>query len=716
MDKSEPTLASHVLLFMARGITSSLKFPVANYATASSRGSQLQEMTYEVIAALKLMGLTVLCLVSDGSASNRRLPEHRGKGQKIQWTDLMAFMEWDQGRHRSTPGLCLAPKLTHEHLYLTPGLRMKVRLAAQWLLKDFLGFFTEWINEGENIEGLTRKERGQLCISRQTIAGIYITEASSEPQSTSLVDGMSTTPLQPECQSADVNASVSAGVSIHCNTQVAVKRKPDVGVDEIRKLVEDCHFSNPDSKLHQYHICREAGCINVSPSDTMKRDRPNKRQEYFSHSWLLDPKVAYCETTGIWWLVYQENVGMFCLLCRKHNTANLHNKAVEYNQKPAVRFRKRAVQEHAASAKHKAARQAELTSRVSVFERLYQQRENTRVSTISNAFLAAYWLAKEELPNINLYSLIGLLEKAGLEQMRYFAYRSKGIAREIFLILGEVIRDEVASKVNEANCYGILTDEVTDITTLEIMVTFIQYVSKGAEVHTDFIFADNLLAESDSANAETIVTVLKKKPKKAGHLFDRVERRLKKACTTRWLSFDHAIKSVYQDYVAVLLTLNHLADNQPKSSLQYDILCYLAEVALAAPISNAWPERGASAIKRIKTRLRSRLNMDMLDSLLHISINGPDVNSSESELVVEKAVEKFMNRKRRASGKMTCRSDCKQMTNQTAEATAATGIDADEEDAQHSAHEVIVALGLDEYSESSECESDSDLIDDVQFL
>ncbi|KAJ8048367.1 hypothetical protein HOLleu_00649 [Holothuria leucospilota] len=153
-----------------------------------------------------------------------------------------------------------------------------------------------------------------------------------------------------------------------------------------------------------------------------------------------------------------------------------------------------------------------------------------------------------------------------------------------------------------------------------------------------------------------------------------------------------------------------------QSSLQYDILCYLAEVALAAPISNAWPERGASAIKRIKTRLRSRLNMDMLDSLLHISINGPDVNSSESELVVEKAVEKFMNRKRRASGKMTCRSDCKQMTNQTAEATAATGIDADEEDAQHSAHEVIVALGLDEYSESSECESDSDLIDDVQFL
>ncbi|PIK36055.1 hypothetical protein BSL78_27120 [Apostichopus japonicus] len=291
-DKTEPVLASHVLLFMARGITTSLKFPVAYYATASLKASQLHEMTYEVITALKLMDLTVLCLVSDGAASNRRLYQNLGgkgktelspahfcwnwfgdeekifficdvphllktlrnnmensnwsrktrnlvfRGQKIQWTDLISFMEWDQGRHRTTPGLRFAPKLTHEHLYLTPGLRMKVRLAAQvmsntvanglelmkrkelgsailflrkvnkffdclnvarldqgtrsrnenlkpytseddprfeWLLKDFLGFLTEWATEGETIEGLTKKEKAQLCISRQTIAGVYIT-------------------------------------------------------------------------------------------------------------------------------------------------------------------------------------------------------------------------------------------------------------------------------------------------------------------------------------------------------------------------------------------------------------------------------------------------------------------------------------------------------------------------------------------------------------
>jgi len=54
------------------------------------------------------------------------------------------------------------------------------------------------------------------------------------------------------------------------------------------------------------------------------------------------------------------------------------------------------------------------------------------------------------------------------------------------------------------------------------------------------------------------------------------------------------------------------------------LLCSLAEAGLSLSITNAWPERGASAIKRIKTRLRARLSNKM-ESLLHISVNGPEV-------------------------------------------------------------------------------------------
>ena len=40
------------------------------------------------------------------------------------------------------------------------------------------------------------------------------------------------------------------------------------------------------------------------------------------------------------------------------------------------------------------------------------------------------------------------------------------------------------------------------------------------------------------------------------------------------------------------------------------LLLQIAEVCVTLPVSNAWPERGASAIKRLKTRLRSTLKND----------------------------------------------------------------------------------------------------------
>ena len=49
----------------------------------------------------------------------------------------------------------------------------------------------------------------------------------------------------------------------------------------------------------------------------------------------------------------------------------------------------------------------------------------------------------------------------------------------------------------------------------------------------------------------------------------------------------------------------------------------VVEAALAIPVSNAWPERGASQLKLIKTRIRSQIKNDLLASLLHIAINGP---------------------------------------------------------------------------------------------
>lgn len=74
-------------------------------------------------------------------------------------------------------------------------------------------------------------------------------------------------------------------------------------------------------------------------------------------------------------------------------------------------------------------------------------------------------------------------------------------------------------------------------------------------------------------------------------------------------------------------------------------LIWIAEIILSLPVSNAWPERGASAVKRIKSRLRSSMSNQMLEALLQISINGPAVSKAED--LVKEAVKTWSKTKKR---------------------------------------------------------------------
>ena len=77
-----------------------------------------------------------------------------------------------------------------------------------------------------------------------------------------------------------------------------------------------------------------------------------------------------------------------------------------------------------------------------------------------------------------------------------------------------------------------------------------------------------------------------------------------------------------------------------------EMLC-IAEVCLSLPVSNAWSERGASAIKGIKTRMRSGIKDDMLEALMQISINGLKVKELECTGVVKESVKQCLKEKPR---------------------------------------------------------------------
>ncbi|XP_035663704.1 uncharacterized protein LOC118407347 [Branchiostoma floridae] len=71
-------------------------------------------------------------------------------------------------------------------------------------------------------------------------------------------------------------------------------------------------------------------------------------------------------------------------------------------------------------------------------------------------------------------------------------------------------------------------------------------------------------------------------------------------------------------------------------ALLYPNMRLLASVLMVIPVSTADSERSFSTLKRIKTRLRSRLSNAVLNDLLTISIDGPHVNDFDFARAVTK--------------------------------------------------------------------------------
>ena len=73
----------------------------------------------------------------------------------------------------------------------------------------------------------------------------------------------------------------------------------------------------------------------------------------------------------------------------------------------------------------------------------------------------------------------------------------------------------IIDQISDSGCVGLLCDDVTDIATLEQMLTFVQYVHSG-KVNVRFLTIDNRLAKSTSANAATMLAVLEQRFQQLG--------------------------------------------------------------------------------------------------------------------------------------------------------------------------------------------------------
>ena len=143
-----------------------------------------------------------------------------------------------------------------------------------------------------------------------------------------------------------------------------------------------------------------------------------------------------------------------------------------------------------------------------MFHHQISYQEQVKESVYHKAFHTLYWVAKEELANCKFVRLLELIEELGVSDIKLFQHRSSGSVREMFLLLGKMIKEHVVKRVLKSNCFGLLCDEVCDISCKEQLITFIKFVDPTGRVTTEFLALDDVLEDFHSANAEAIKSVV----------------------------------------------------------------------------------------------------------------------------------------------------------------------------------------------------------------
>ena len=141
----------------------------------------------------------------------------------------------------------------------------------------------------------------------------------------------------------------------------------------------------------------------------------------------------------------------------------------------------------------------------------------------------------------------------------------------------------------------------------------------------------------------------------------KVKDEKKEKLIYKWKMFKHNLLSINDDSPIQILMppvkRNLIAQTPTEWVLEYvmkiratfqylfPLMLEMAELCLSNSVSSAWLERGASCVKRVKTQVRLRLKNDMLESLIHVLINGPKVKDSTA--LIDSTLKQWLAKPRR---------------------------------------------------------------------
>ena len=157
---------------------------------------------------------------------------------------------------------------------------------------------------------------------------------------------------------------------------------------------------------------------------------------------------------------------------------------------------------------HKDTVTTELAKYGSYFVEKEKEEENLLHRSNEKVFIVLYWLCKQEIIHSKLNSLLEMLESLGVEEVKQLRKHSNTVLlKDLILAIGNQIEISFLNKIRKSPFFGILTDEVTDISNVQNLATFIKYYDhEKGEAHTALIDSTDLLnfSETYSAGSQAI--------------------------------------------------------------------------------------------------------------------------------------------------------------------------------------------------------------------
>ena len=203
----------------------------------------------------------------------------------------------------------------------------------------------------------------------------------------------------------------------------------------------------------------------------------------------------------------------FVSFVKKHGVTNPQNETDKLSGVASDRFKSDAIEMHRKSGHHRSALEAEMIVRMSISTKSSWRKKKPKYQSwrkpliFDRIFFNERVLAKNRkfLPLINFITNVN-----GVAEIKYFQHRSEGFLIEIFLTIGNVVKELTLKKVRAASCFGLMTDEITDVSVTSQLITFVQYFCTQSEtVETKFLSTQDVLKEHDAATALAIYDLLK---------------------------------------------------------------------------------------------------------------------------------------------------------------------------------------------------------------